>query len=131
MDGVLEDMPAVACFDHGGSYSTLDYDQYDEEAGTRRTMLQTGDTIDMGPAVRIDVLHAYVSGGNENLNSVVVRVTYQSTSVLLGGDCESACEATFDPGQIDVYKVHHPASTSTAQTQKAPWKFTATVQTVA
>ena len=64
----------------------------------------------MGPSVKIDVLHAWVSGGNENNNSVVVRITYGSTSVLLGGDCESHCEATFDPGQIDVYKVHHHGS---------------------
>jgi beta-lactamase superfamily II metal-dependent hydrolase len=110
MDGVLGDMPAVACFDHGGSYTTREYDQYDEEAGARRTMLEAGDTIDLGPAVQVDVLHAYVSSGDENNNSVVVRITYKSTSVLLGGDCESGCEASFDPGRIDVYKVHHHGS---------------------
>lgn len=117
MDGVLADMPAVACFDHGGSYSTVDYDQYDEEAGTRRTMLQAGDKIDLGPEVQADVLHGYVSGGNENLNSLVVRITYKETSVLLGGDCESACEASFDPGQIDVYKVHHHGSNDSSSEQ--------------
>jgi len=111
MDGVLEDMPAVACFDSGGSYSTWEYDQYNAEAGARRTMLEVGDTIDLGPATQANVLHSFFSDEiNENLNSVVVRITYGSTSVLLGGDCEAGCEASFDPGQIDVYKVHHHGS---------------------
>jgi beta-lactamase superfamily II metal-dependent hydrolase len=114
MDGVLGDLPAVACFDHGGSYSTGEYEQYDREAGTRRTMLAAGDTIDLGPAVKAEVLHGYVSPANENNNSLVVRITYKSTSVLLGGDCESACEASFDPGRIDVYKVHHHGSNSSS-----------------
>jgi len=111
MDGVLEDMPVVACFDHGGSYSTWEYDQYDDEAGARRTMLEVGDTIDLGPSVTADVLHSFYSNDtNENNNSVVLRITYGSTSVLLGGDCEAGCENSFDPGQIDVYKVHHHGS---------------------
>jgi beta-lactamase superfamily II metal-dependent hydrolase len=111
MDGVLEDMSAVACFDHGGTYNTWDYSEYDEEAGARRTMLEVGDSIDMGPDVQVDVLHSFYSEDvNENLNSIVVRITYGSTSVLLGGDCEAGCELSFDPGQIDVYKVHHHGS---------------------
>lgn len=100
----------VACFDHGGTYTTTAYDQYVAAAGTRRTTLAVGSTIDLGPSVVAQVLHAHAGDSNENNNSVVVRLTYKGNTILLGGDCEASCEATFNPGNVQVYKVHHHGS---------------------
>lgn len=112
MDDLLTAHPeAVACFDHGGWYSTNAYDDYVDAAGERRQAVEVGDEIDLGSGITADVLHADTGSGNENLNTVVLRLTHGGVSVLLGGDCEtSGCEDQFDPGPIDVYKVHHHGS---------------------
>jgi len=108
MDLVLADHPeVVACFDHGGSYTTTQYSEYDSAAGNRRTALSTGAFIDMGPSMTAEVLSANSSASLENNRSVVLRLDYGGTSILLGGDCESGCESSFDPGLVDIYKVHH------------------------
>ena len=100
----------VACFDHGGSYDTSAASQYLATAADRRVALREGDTVDLGPAVKADVLHAG-GGGDENLSSVVLRIGYGEQTVLLGGDCETAgCEDQLVTGPIDVYKVHHHGS---------------------
>jgi len=113
MDLLLGDYPGVvACFDHGGTYASTDTTEYLAAAGARRKTLVAGDTIDMGPSLQVDVLHSHMgaSADDENNNSVVVRITYGDLAFLLGGDCEAACEATFDPGLLEVYKVHHHGS---------------------
>ena len=111
MDLVLADHPeVVACFDHGGSYTTTQYSEYDAAAGSRRTALSAGATIDMGPSMSAQVLSADSGASLENNRSVVLRLDYGTTSILLGGDCEEPCETAFDPGLIDVYKVHHHGS---------------------
>jgi competence protein ComEC len=56
------------------------------------------------------VLHAWVGDGDENVNSIVLRVRFDDVALLLGGDCPSSCEETLRPGVIDVYKVHHHGS---------------------
>lgn len=115
-DEVLDDHPeVVAAFDHGGSYGSNAYTSYHYSAGDRRTSLFNGDTIDMGPATQVDVLHAHTGDGNENNNSLVIRVRYGDVAVLLGGDCETdTCEQSFDPGTIDLYKVHHHGSSDSS-----------------
>lgn len=110
LDLVLADHPeVVAVYDAGGTYDSSDVDDFFREAGDRRTTVATGDLLDLGPSMTAEVLHA--SEGdveNENNNSVVLRLTYGDVRVLLGGDCEfPVCERGFDPGPVDVYKVHH------------------------
>ena len=113
MDLALGQYPGVvACFDHGGSYGSNEYDEYDAAAGARRTTLEAGGAIDLGPSMTAEVLHGHNADSNENNNSVVVRLTYGAVTLLLGGDCEGDCEAEFAPGDIDVYKVHHHGSTT-------------------
>ncbi len=116
MDDVLDAHDeVVACFDHGGSYTTNAYEDYADAAGGRRTPLGVGDSIDLGPTLDAEVLHGFTGAGSENLNSLVVRLTFGEVTVLLGGDCEtSGCENQFDPGPIDVYKVHHHGSSDSS-----------------
>jgi competence protein ComEC len=78
--------------------------------------VEVGQHFDLGPSVDVEVLHADVGDDDsENNNSVVLRVTYGAVRLLLGGDCESDdCEASFDAGPIDVYKVHHHGSQSSS-----------------
>jgi beta-lactamase superfamily II metal-dependent hydrolase len=105
---VLANHPeVVACFDHGGTYGTNQYTEYDTAADTRRWTLAATDTIDLGPSMTAEVLHGDTSSSNENNNSLVVRLTYGNTTFLLGGDCEAPCESSIDPGPIQVYKAHH------------------------
>lgn len=113
MDGILQTYPEVTtCFDHGGSATTTQYDEYDAEAGDRRTALYVDDTIDMGSSVTVDVVHSHAGSGSENGSSVVIRITHGDNTYLLGGDCETMCEESFDPGPIQAYKVHHHGSDS-------------------
>lgn len=110
MDLALDDHPEIGVAWDGGSRATSDgYDDYVIAAGARRTMVSVGQHLDLGPSIDVEVLHADIGDrDNENNNSVVLRVTYGDVSVLLGGDCEyEVCESSFDPGPIDVYKVHH------------------------
>ena len=116
LDDVLVAHPeVVAAFDHGGYYTTNAYSSYVWAAGSCRRSLHLSDSIDLGPSLTADVLHAYTGADNENLNSLVLRLTHGDVSVLLGGDCESqGCEYQFDPGPIDIYKVHHHGSSDSS-----------------
>ena len=110
---VLHD-EAVACFDHGGDYYTDAASTYFTAAGHRRVALAKGDTVDLGPDVEAEILRAG-TGGDENLKSVVLRLTYGDQAVLMGGDCEtSGCEEYLETGPIDVYKVHHHGSSDSS-----------------
>ena len=112
-DLVIDAHPELsACFDHGGSYSTTEFSEYISSAADKRQTLLSGQTIDLGPSMLAEVLHADTGSATENNNSVVLRLTYGGNGILLGGDCESVCENDFNPGLIDVYKVHHHGSDS-------------------
>ena len=108
MDGVLGDYPAVAaCFDHGGSYASSEYDSYVAATDGRRVTVGPSDLIDLGPSTVVEVLHGDIGSAEENNNSVVIRLAHDDLAFLFGGDCEASCEASFDPGYVNVYKVHH------------------------
>lgn len=118
MDGVLASYTDTAvCFDHGGSYSTLEYSEYDAAADTRRLAVQTGDFIDMGPSMTVEVLHADTANSTENLNSVVILLQYGDVSMLVGGDCEEPCEQGLTTGSVDIYKVHHHGSSDSSSVE--------------
>jgi len=111
MDGVLTSYPTtVACFDRGGSYTSTQYNEYESATDGRRVTLLVDDAIDLGPSTVVEVLHSDQGRAEENTNSVVVRLTYGDLTFLFGGDCDEFCESTFDPGEVNVYKVHHHGS---------------------
>ena len=112
LDDILTAHPeVVASFDHGGYYDTWAYDSYVQAAGSCRASIHQGESLDLGPSMSVDVLHGYTGSDNDNLNSVVIRLTYGDIRFLLGGDCEAwGCETQFESGPIDVYKVHHHGS---------------------
>lgn len=117
MDLVLASYPAVVvAFDNGRACDTAECDEYVAAAGDRRTTLFAGDTIDLGPAMTADVLHADMGSASDNDSSVVLRLGFGGLRFLLGGDCEVECETRLATGPIDVYKVHHHGSaTSTTE----------------
>ncbi len=108
MDTLLGEHPeVVAAFDNDGWFSDASDEDYRFAAVGRRVGLQAGGSIDMGPSVSVEVLHADQLSANENDNSVVLLVRHEQVGILLGGDCEASCERSLDPGPVDIYKVHH------------------------
>jgi competence protein ComEC len=82
-----------------------------------------GDTLDLGPAVRVRVLgpsQALAASGEANEASVVLLVEYGATRWLLAGDAETAAEADVVARyahllRADVVKVgHHGSRTSSS-----------------
>ena len=119
LPGVVQGHPEVAvCYDHGGRYDSSYTTAWRDAAGYKLQVLAEGDTLDLGGSMTVEVLHGHERADNENLNSLVLKLTYGDTTVLLGGDCESiGCESDFDPGPIDVYKVHHHGSSDSSGSQ--------------
>ncbi|RKZ28180.1 hypothetical protein DRQ36_10830, partial [bacterium] len=77
------------CYDHGGTYTTGEYENYVAAIGEKRRTVLPGDTLWLGEEVRIVCI---ASGGNglpviqENDNSVGVIITYRDFDLWLGGD---------------------------------------------
>lgn len=117
--GVLLEHPEIdVCFDHGHDDTDGYWAGYADAAGERRTTVAKGDTIDLGPSVDADVIHAWAGSDSENDNSIVLRLRHGDTTFLLGGDCEwPDCEGAIHPGQVDVYKVHHHGSADSSSDQ--------------
>ncbi len=83
-----------------------------------------GERLDWGPDVAVEVLNPpelfYTgSSSDDNLNSLVIRLTHGSNSLLLAGDVEETAErniADAFPGRVDVLKVaHHGGAGSSSQ----------------
>lgn len=102
VDDVLDEIPLFGyCYDHGGYYSTLDYDNYIAAVGSQRRTLHIGDTLSLDGSVQIV---CYASGAEgmvpigENEKSIAVIISYKGWDLFLGGDLTG----TDDDNQIDV-----------------------------
>ncbi len=81
-----------------------------------------GESLDWGPDVRVQVLNPpevfYTgSGSDDNLNSLVLRISYGGRSLLLAGDLEETAEVSVARefgGHVDVLKVAHHGGSSSA-----------------
>lgn len=93
-----------------------------DEEGAVRVNARTGQTIKLGAGVYVDILfpHDDVGNWNSNDSSVVMRITYGETSVLLTGDAGKSIEEylvslygeTLDSSILKVG--HHGSDTSSA-----------------
>ncbi|MEW5719038.1 MAG: MBL fold metallo-hydrolase [Chloroflexota bacterium] len=127
-----------AILDRGGgraAYDSAPYRRYfdyvsDPSHGLERVRLVTGDKIDLGPAIKVDVLSAgdsdartncgmTVQGKNDNDYSIVLWLTFGDFDYWTAGDLsgmdtleytnvESAC-AKFVPRPADLFKANHHA----------------------
>lgn len=101
-DDLLASVPLAGfSYDHGGSYSTNDFENYLLAVGDRRRTISVGDTIFVESDVRIV---CYASGAEgldpigENEKSVALIVSYKGFDLFLGGDLTG----TDDGNQIDI-----------------------------
>lgn len=115
LDVVVNALQPSKCYDRGGSYSSTQYTQYASACSGKRGTLKKGNTIDLGAGITAKVSQANY-GSDENGKSIVLKIDYGSLNLLFGGDCTSACEGTFSPGPIEVYKVHHHGSSTSTST---------------
>ena len=92
-----------------------------DSSGAQIRIVRTGDAIDLGRDVRVFVLSpssGLLASGDENDRSIVLRVEYGHTSVLLLGDAEELAEMELVARHrpflaADIVKVgHHGSSTS-------------------
>ncbi|MBU2406484.1 MAG: MBL fold metallo-hydrolase, partial [Nanoarchaeota archaeon] len=109
LDIVVDALNPDVCYDHGGSYTTTQYDQYVSACSGKRQTLVKNDNINLGPSVTATILQAGYNS-DENTKSIVMELTYTNLDLLFGGDCTDTCEATISPGDLEVYKVHHHGS---------------------
>jgi len=122
LDYVLSYFPVDKALDRGGGYTTTAYTNYVTAAGDRRQTLYLGNEINFGgDEVNVEVVHVVnsfsSSSGQENKKSIVIRADYNEIGLLFGGDCETTtCEYTFNPGDLEIYKVHHHGSSDSSGT---------------
>ena len=93
-----------------------------EESNSNVLEVSEGDTLPLNcPDLRISVLHPPKGGfsDNENDNSLVLKLEYFDTTILLTGDLEADGEASLLDAydlESDILKVgHHGSSTSTSK----------------
>ena len=115
LDIVVNALNPDVCYDHGGTYSSTQYNQYDSACSGKRQTLSQGNYINLGASVTAEILQAGYSS-DENTKSIVMELTYNNLDLIFGGDCTNTCEATLSPGDLEVYKVHHHGS-KTSSTQ--------------
>jgi hypothetical protein len=86
LDELMEWYPDFGvAYDRGGSFPSLEFDEYAAAAGGRRRTLGAGDTLDLGESLAVEVLHGDTGDANENLNSLVLLVRHGEVEFLLGG----------------------------------------------
>ena len=113
------------CYDHGGSFTTLTFQDYIGACGGARQTAFKGQVVGLG-AVTIEVVDLNGAGlttSNENALSLVLKVTYGSFNHVFAGDLPGVnpdVESIVGPevGDVDVCKVtHHGSKSSTTE----PW----------
>ncbi len=120
-------------WDRGGSYTTATYTTYANTiAGVRRTLVKdqiiTLDSLSAHPVTIkcVNLAGAGIyTGTEENVLSVVLRVSYGEFDEVFGGDLSGAntssyrdIETTVGPqvGEVEAYKVHHHGSATSSNT---------------
>ncbi|HSP80259.1 MAG TPA: lamin tail domain-containing protein, partial [Myxococcaceae bacterium] len=111
-------VPITAVYDHGGTYSSTAYTQYDNQFSGRRVAVSAGQTFSLCGEVTLTVVAANGNGSatsDENSKSVVVKISYGAFDALVGGDLTGYTPdietlIASDVGELELYKVHHHGS---------------------
>lgn len=119
---VLNDMPVKNVIDSGKSHTSqtyMDYLTLIDQKNIPFHVAQTGEFIDVDPAIKVQVLNSGEGAADNNEASVVLKVTHGSKSFLFTGDAGIQAEAdmvsSFDVN-ADVLKVsHHGSETGSSQ----------------
>ncbi len=105
-------------YDHGGSYSTIAFNDYATQYAGRRATATLGQTISLCSEVRFEVVSVNANGlttSDENARSVGVKISFGELDVVSAGDLtgsttdvESLVGAR--AGEVEIYKVDHHGS---------------------
>jgi competence protein ComEC len=117
---VLREFPVKVVYDSGIPHTTQTYEQYltlIDQKNIRYVVPQRGDVIDLGTGLTVQVLSpppGGIAGGDLNENSIVLKITFGATSLLLASDAGFPAEnamlfSGFDL-KSEVLKVGHHGS---------------------
>ncbi|MFZ2471341.1 MAG: MBL fold metallo-hydrolase [Methanothrix sp.] len=120
---ILNDIPVKQVLDSGQTHTTQTFENYLNLIDQKNILFSTaerGQTIDLDPAIKIEVLSppATLFSDDLNQNSIVLKVTYNKVSFLFMGDAGFEAEDRIMAVESDlkstVLKVgHHGSSSST------------------
>lgn len=120
---IFNDFPVGQVLDSGQEHTTSTFETYLNLIDQKNIPFSTaerGQTIDLDPSLKIEVLSppATLFEGNLNQNSIVLKVTYEKISFLLTGDANCDAEESIMAAGSDlkstVLKVgHHGSASST------------------
>jgi competence protein ComEC len=123
MQKVLAAFPVGKALDSGMPSSSVLYEHFLETLDKKNipyVVAEQGQTIDIDPALRILVLSPPKDriGDDLNTNSIVLRISYGTTSFLYAGDATTAAEEVMlkngYPMDAQVLKVGHHGSSSSS-----------------
>lgn len=109
-------VPIDAVYDHGGTYSSSAYTEYNSHFAGKRNTARAGQTYSVCNEVTLNVIAAGGTSSDENAKSVVVKISYGAFDALVGGDLtgtspdDEESPISSSVGEIDLYKVHHHGS---------------------
>jgi beta-lactamase superfamily II metal-dependent hydrolase len=109
-------VPIDAVYDHGGTYSSTAYTEYNSHFSGKRNTARTGQSFTVCNEVTLQVITAGGNSSDENAKSVAVKISYGAFDALVGGDLTGTSpdnvESTIASGvgEVELYKVHHHGS---------------------
>ncbi|MEX1137109.1 MAG: DNA internalization-related competence protein ComEC/Rec2 [Balneolales bacterium] len=123
---LINNIPIKVIYDQSLDYDSNTYKNYLESAGSSDIPIEIvgwGDVLEIGDAVRFFVTgpHPGLTGSNPNTWSIVVKVVYGNTAILLAGDADKQSENKMvkyygDFLKSDLLKVGHHASRTSSGT---------------
>jgi beta-lactamase superfamily II metal-dependent hydrolase len=109
-------VPIDGVYDHGGTYSSTAYSEYNSHFSGKRNKVTPGQTLSLCNQVTLKVVAAGGTSSDENAKSVTVKISYGAFDALVGGDLSGTSpddvESAIAPsvGEVELYKVHHHGS---------------------
>ncbi len=109
-------VPIDGVYDHGGSYSSTAFNEYNSHFSGKRNTVRAGQTYSVCNEVTLNVIASGGTSSDENAKSVVVKVSYGAFDALVGGDLtgtspdDEESPISSSVGEIELYKVHHHGS---------------------